>query len=92
LSGMTPAQGSWSVDGAGVVTFTPAVGFIGIATATYTVADSGSGVSNTATISVTVATGSVSSVPTLSEWGMILLSLLLALTTFRVMPTVRGSV
>ncbi|HEX5783861.1 MAG TPA: Ig-like domain-containing protein [Burkholderiaceae bacterium] len=85
LANTIAGQGTWSVNAAtGVVTFTPAAGFTGTATATYTVSDSGPGVSNSATISVTVpsaASGSVSGVPTLTQWALMLVTALLALTT-----------
>jgi uncharacterized repeat protein (TIGR01451 family)/fimbrial isopeptide formation D2 family protein len=54
LGGTTPSNGTWVVNASGTVTFTPANGFTGTATATYTVQDSAGGTSNTATITVTV--------------------------------------
>ena len=54
LSGTNALQGNWVVNADGTVTFTPAAGFTGIATASYTVRDSGGGTSNSATITVTV--------------------------------------
>lgn len=60
-STLTTAQGTWTVDGSGVVTFAPASGFIGTASLSYTVQDNytldGSAApatSNPATINVTV--------------------------------------
>ena len=47
-------QGVFSVDGAGVVTFSPEAGFTGTSTATYTIEDNDGGISNAATITVTV--------------------------------------
>ncbi len=47
-------QGVFSVDGAGVVTFAPEIGFTGTATATYTIDDNDGGISNAASITVTV--------------------------------------
>jgi CshA-type fibril repeat protein len=85
LANTIAGQGTWSVNAAtGVVTFTPAAGYSGTATATYTVTDSGSGVSNSATISVTVPSASgasVSGVPTLAQWGLMLVSALLLLVS-----------
>lgn len=54
LSGTTASNGTWVANADGTVTFTPANGFSGTATANYTVQDSGGGTSNTATITVTV--------------------------------------
>ncbi len=50
-------QGTFSVDAAGMVTFTPEPGFIGMVTAAYTVNDNDGGISNTATIMVEVRPG-----------------------------------
>ena len=47
-------EGTYSVDGAGNVTFTPEAGFTGVSAITYTVTDDDGGVSNTATITVRV--------------------------------------
>ena len=51
---LTTAQGTWTVDGAGNVTFTPAPGFAGTATASYTVLDNEGLVSNVAALAVGV--------------------------------------
>ncbi|OGS97888.1 MAG: hypothetical protein A3H99_12650 [Gallionellales bacterium RIFCSPLOWO2_02_FULL_59_110] len=61
LSGAIPAQGGWVANADGTVTFTPAGGFTGTATANYTVQDSGSGTSNVATITVVVGGGATPS-------------------------------
>ena len=47
-------QGTFSVNGAGLVTFTPLANFSGVASIQYTVNDNSGGTSNAATISVTV--------------------------------------
>jgi len=52
---VTTPEGTWTVDGTGNVTFTPAANFNGTATIPYTVEDNDGGTSNTATITVTVA-------------------------------------
>ncbi|MEY5001946.1 MAG: hypothetical protein RLZZ211_1982 [Bacteroidota bacterium] len=49
----TNAQGTWTVTG-GVVTFTPAANFNGVASINYTVNDNGGATSNVATITVNV--------------------------------------
>lgn len=49
------AEGTFSVNATGVVTFTPAASFTGDAVATYTVQDNAGATSNAATITVTVA-------------------------------------
>jgi mannan endo-1,4-beta-mannosidase len=51
---LTVAGGQFTVDGTGTVTFTPADGYHGRATASYTVRDSYGGLSNVATVTVTV--------------------------------------
>ncbi|MBT1686404.1 tandem-95 repeat protein [Dawidia soli] len=48
-------QGTWSVDGSGVVTFTPVKDFTGTASITYTVEDNDGETSNVATISISVS-------------------------------------
>jgi len=48
------AAGAWSVNTSGLVTFTPAADFNGLATLMYTVNDNGGATSNPATISITV--------------------------------------
>ncbi|NEQ41240.1 MAG: DUF4347 domain-containing protein, partial [Okeania sp. SIO3I5] len=54
-SNTVPGQGTYTVDNAGNVTFTPEATFVGTTTPiTYTVADNDGGVSNEATVSVTV--------------------------------------
>ncbi|HEY8933912.1 MAG TPA: tandem-95 repeat protein, partial [Cyclobacteriaceae bacterium] len=50
----TTGQGKYTVDGSGVVTYTPALNFVGMATLSYTVNDNSGGTSNSATISITV--------------------------------------
>ncbi|MEQ1636097.1 MAG: IPTL-CTERM sorting domain-containing protein [Methylococcales bacterium] len=59
LSGITPSDGTWIANSNGTVTFLPASGFIGTATASYTVQDSASGTSNAATISVVVNSNAI---------------------------------
>ena len=54
-STLTTADGAWSVDAAGVVTFAPVAGFEGLATIPYTVSDAFGLVSAPSTLSVTVA-------------------------------------
>ena len=54
-STLTTADGAWSVDATGVVSFAPVAGFEGVATVPYTVSDSFGLVSAPSTISVTVA-------------------------------------
>ncbi|HQQ82769.1 MAG: Ig-like domain-containing protein [Cyclobacteriaceae bacterium] len=51
---VSTAQGSWSVDASANLSYTPTVNFNGTATINYTVADNAGGVSNSATITVTV--------------------------------------
>ncbi len=53
-STFTNAQGIWSVDALGNVTFTPALNYNGTASITYTVKDNSGAISNAATITVTV--------------------------------------
>lgn len=55
-SANTP-QGSWTVNAAGVVTYTPVITFRGTATLNYTVRDNDNAPSNSATITVSVAVG-----------------------------------
>lgn len=50
----TTTTGTWSVNNAGDVSFTPSLNFNGTASITYTVNDNGGATSNIATISVTV--------------------------------------
>ncbi len=50
----TNAQGSWSVNGSGDVTYTPATNFNGVAARTYTIQDNLGATSNQATITITV--------------------------------------
>lgn len=50
----TNAQGSWSVNGAGDVTYTPALNFNGLAVRSYSVQDNQGAVSSPANISITV--------------------------------------
>ena len=52
---LTTAEGVWSVDTLGVVSFDPAPGFTGTATITYTVQDDDGNESNSSTVSVAVA-------------------------------------
>ena len=52
---VTTPDGTWSVDGSGNVTFTPASDFNGSATIDYTVNDNSGGTSNVASITVTVS-------------------------------------
>ncbi len=51
---VTTTKGVYSLAGTGVVTFTPATGFVGKATVNYTVKDNGGATSNVATITVDV--------------------------------------
>jgi serralysin len=51
---LTTAEGKWSVDNLGIVTFTPALDFVGTSTIFYTVKDNLGMVSNTAEIAVVV--------------------------------------
>jgi gliding motility-associated-like protein len=51
----TNAQGTWSVDALGNLTFTPALNFNGIASITYAVNDNNGATSNPATIAVTIS-------------------------------------
>lgn len=95
VSGTTPAQGSWTVNPVtGIITFTPAPGFVGTATANYTVTDL-DGKTSTAVMTVTVAgvaAAGAASIPTLSEWGTLLLSAVLAaLGMFWLVPMVKKS-
>ena len=52
---LTTAEGVWSVDTLGVVSFDPAPGFTGTASITYTVQDDDGNESNSSTVSVAVA-------------------------------------
>lgn len=52
-----PGKGVFTVDAAGIVTFTPASGYTGSATASYTVNDIFGVTGNTATITATVSSG-----------------------------------
>ena len=52
---ITIAGGTYTVSAAGVVTFTPAVNFNGVASIQYNVRDDDGGVSNNATITITVS-------------------------------------
>ena len=49
-----PASGGISVDGAGVITYTPNAGYNGADSFTYTIADNSGAVSEAATVNVTV--------------------------------------
>ena len=51
----TNAQGSWSVNGSGDVTYTPAANFNGVVVRTYTIQDNLGATSNQATITITVS-------------------------------------
>jgi len=55
LTSASTAEGSWTVNASGVVTFTPVSNFSGTAIQTYTVQDNQGGVSNLATITITVS-------------------------------------
>ncbi|HTJ49884.1 MAG TPA: tandem-95 repeat protein [Cyclobacteriaceae bacterium] len=50
----TTGQGTFTVNGSGVVTYTPLTNFVGTATLQYTVNDNSGATSNSATISITV--------------------------------------
>lgn len=62
--------GVFNVDGAGNVIFTPDAGYTGNASATYTIKDTGSNISNVGTISVTVVApgGGGAAVNTPGQW------------------------
>lgn len=51
---ITNAQGTYTVNAAGIVTYSPATGFVGFASIGYTVTDNAGGVSNAAQINITV--------------------------------------
>ena len=51
---MNTTEGSWSVNGSGLVTFVPVTDFVGAASITYTIKDNSEATSNSATITVTV--------------------------------------
>jgi gliding motility-associated-like protein len=51
---ITTAEGSFSVNPSGIVTFTPITNFGGVAALSYNVSDNGGAISNNATISITV--------------------------------------
>ncbi|RZA01231.1 MAG: tandem-95 repeat protein [Sphingobacteriaceae bacterium] len=53
-SSVTTTKGVYSVANTGIVTFTPATGFVGKATVNYTVKDNGGATSNVATITIDV--------------------------------------
>jgi hypothetical protein len=57
-----PLNGTAVPDGSGSVTYTPSGGFAGVDAFTYRVSDGQGIVSNTATVTVTVATGSVEAI------------------------------
>ena len=73
-----PGQGVWTVSGDTVV-FTPEAGFSGAPTPIgYSFANAAGERSNVATITLTVAAaGAVTAVPTLSQWSLMLMALLL---------------
>ena len=73
-----PGQGVWTVSGDTVV-FTPEAGFTGAPTPIgYSFANAAGERSNVATITLTVAAaGAVTAVPTLSQWSLMLMALLL---------------
>ncbi|HQQ97380.1 MAG TPA: Ig-like domain-containing protein [Cyclobacteriaceae bacterium] len=51
---ITNAQGTWSVNGSGILSFTPTLNYNGTAQISYVVSDNQGGVSNPATVTVTV--------------------------------------
>lgn len=57
VNNVTKTEGVWSVSSLGVVTFTPALDFVGTATITYNIKDSQGLVSNNATITAQVDSG-----------------------------------
>jgi len=56
---VTNADGTWTVDALGAVTFTPVLDYVGAAVMTYNVRDNDGAVSNTGTITVHVASTTV---------------------------------
>ena len=58
-----PSNGSTAVNPNGRVTYTPDAGFAGLDSFTYTVDDNDGGVSNSATVNVTVLSGGASGMP-----------------------------
>ncbi|MEW5824719.1 MAG: IPTL-CTERM sorting domain-containing protein [Pseudomonadota bacterium] len=69
-----PANGTVTIDADGNLVYTPNAGFQGVDTLTYTVSDGNS----TATATVTITVNAASPVPTLSEWMIALMALMLA--------------
>lgn len=74
-----PGKGTFTVTNGGNVQFTPVAGFLGVARASYVVSGTDGSPSNVTTVTVTVSAPTPTSVPTLSQWGMLLLSGLLGL-------------
>ena len=74
-----PGQGVWSVnDAEGSVVFTPEAGFTGAPTPIgYSFANATGARSNAALITLSAAGVDVAAVPTLSQWALMLMALLL---------------
>ncbi|MDB5846734.1 MAG: type sorting protein [Rhodoferax sp.] len=74
-----PGKGTFTVVG-NSVQFTPFANYIGTATASYRISANDGSPSNvvTITVSITAAAGSIQSVPTLSQWALLLMSAVLA--------------
>lgn len=78
----TVTGGTFTVAPGGGVTFTPDTGFTGTATTDYLIASSSGVPSLVSTISVTVGSPPTPTpIPTLSEWGLLILSGLMAVLT-----------
>jgi len=70
-----PGEGTYVVNSDGTVTFTAAPGFSGTSTVTYEVSDA-AGNTASSTISIFVP-GRPTAIPTLSEWALLLMMLLM---------------
>ena len=57
-----PASGSASINGAGVITYTPATSFNGVRSLTYQVSHTGSGLSDIATVYINITNGQIDAV------------------------------
>ena len=57
-----PASGSASINGAGVITYTPATSFNGVRSLTYQVTHTGSGLSDIATVYINITNGQIDAV------------------------------
>lgn len=56
---VTTADGTWEVDASGVITFTPALDYVGDTSITYNIRDNDGAISNTGTITAHVDSGTV---------------------------------